>query len=177
MLLSSWNFSPILDLGADPRFPRQWESFGEDPYLVTELGVQMVKGFEGEKNDVSNPFKVATSIKHFLGYQVPLSGKDRTPAIISDQALKEYHLPSFKAAIEAGAKTIMINSGLINGVPVHSNYKILTKLLKEELGFKGLVVTDWGDIENLHQRDRVAKDNKEAVMMAMPLAPLTGLMA
>ena len=162
-----WAFSPLLDLGADPRFPRQWESFGEDPYLVSELGVQMVKGFEGEKNDVSNPFKVASSIKHFLGYQVPLSGKDRTPAMISDQALKEYHLPSFKAAIEAGAKTIMINSGLINGVPVHANYKILTKLLKEELGFKGLVVTDWGDIENLHKRDHVAKDNKEAVMMAI----------
>ena len=162
-----WAFSPLLDLGADPRFPRQWESFGEDPYLVSELGVQMVKGFEGEKNDISSPFKVASSIKHFLGYQVTLSGKDRTPAVISDQALKEYHLPSFKAAIEAGAKTIMINSGLINGVPVHANYKILTKLLKEELGFKGLVVTDWGDIENLHKRDHVAKDNKEAVMIAI----------
>lgn len=162
-----WAFSPLLDLGADPRFPRQWESFGEDPYLVTELGVQMVNGLEGDKNEVSNPFKVASSIKHFLGYQVPLSGKDRTPAVISDQALKEYHLPSFKAAIEAGAKTIMINSGLINGVPVHSNYKLLTKLLKEELGFKGLVVTDWGDIENLHTRDHVAKDNKEAVMIAI----------
>lgn len=162
-----WAFSPLLDLGADPRFPRQWESFGEDPYVVTELGLQMVKGLEGEKNDVSNPFKVASSIKHFLGYQVPISGKDRTPAVISDQALREYHLPPFKAAIEAGAKSIMINSGLINGVPVHSNYKILTKLLKEELGFKGLVVTDWGDIENLHQRDHVAKDNKEAVMMAI----------
>ncbi|RYE54251.1 MAG: beta-glucosidase, partial [Sphingobacteriales bacterium] len=162
-----WAFSPLLDLGADPRFPRQWESFGEDPYLVSQLGVQMVKGFEGDKNEVANPFKVASSIKHFLGYQVPLSGKDRTPAVISDQALKEYHLPSFKAAIEAGAKTIMINSGLINGVPVHANYKLLTKLLKEELGFKGLVVTDWGDIENLHKRDHVAKDNKEAVMIAI----------
>ena len=162
-----WNFSPILDLGADPRFPRQWESFGEDPYLVSQLGVQMIKGLEGDDNDVSNPFKVASSIKHFLGYQVPVSGKDRTPAIISDQALREYHLPAFKAAIDAGAKTIMINSGLINGVPVHANYKILTRLLREELGFKGLVVTDWGDIENLHKRDRVAKNNKEAVMMAI----------
>ena len=162
-----WNFSPILDLGADPRFPRQWESFGEDPYLVSQLGKEMIKGLEGDSNDVSNPFKVASSIKHFLGYQVPVSGKDRTPAIISDQALREYHLPAFKAAIDAGAKTIMINSGLINGVPVHANYKILTKLLREELGFKGLVVTDWGDIENLHKRDRVAKDNKEAVMMAI----------
>lgn len=162
-----WAFSPLLDLGADPRFPRQWESFGEDPYLISELGKQMIYGYQGKDNNIGNPFKVAASIKHFLGYQVPLSGKDRTPAIISDQALREYHLPPFKAAIDAGAKTIMINSGLINGVPVHANYKILTKLLKEELGFKGLVVTDWGDIENLYKRDHVAKNNKEAVMLAI----------
>ncbi len=162
-----WAFSPLLDLGADPRFPRQFESFGEDPYLIGELGYEMVKGLEGENNDVSNPFKVASSIKHFLGYQVPVSGKDRTPAIISDQALREYHLPPFKKAIEAGAKTIMINSGLINGVPVHANYELLTKLLKEELGFKGLVITDWGDIENLHTRDKVAANNKDAVRIAI----------
>lgn len=162
-----WAFSPLLDLGADPRFPRQWESFGEDPYLISELGKQMIYGFQGKDNNISNPTKVAASIKHFLGYQVPLSGKDRTPAYISDQSLREYHLPPFKAAIAAGAKTIMINSGLINGVPVHANYKILTKMLKEELGFKGLVVTDWGDIENLYKRDRIAKDNKEAVMIAI----------
>lgn len=162
-----WAFSPLLDLGADPRFPRQWESFGEDPYLIAELGKQMIYGYQGKDNDIGNPFKVAASIKHFLGYQVPLSGKDRTPAIISDQALREYHLPPFKAAIDAGARTIMINSGLINGVPVHASYKILTKLLKEELGFKGLVVTDWGDIENLYKRDHVAKNNKEAVMLAI----------
>lgn len=162
-----WAFSPLLDLGADPRFPRQWESFGEDPYLVTQMGIQAVKGLEGENNDVANPYHVASSIKHFLGYQVTISGKDRTPAFISDQALREYHLPQFKAAIDAGAKTIMINSGIINGVPVHANYKLLTKLLKEELGFKGLAVTDWGDIENLYQRDRVAKDNKDAVRIAI----------
>lgn len=162
-----WAFSPVLDLGADPRFPRQWESFGEDPFLGAEMGKQMVKGYEGNQNDVSNKDKVASSIKHFLGYQVPISGKDRTPAIISDQALREYHLPAFKAAIEAGAKTIMINSGLINGVPVHANYNILTKLLRQELGFKGLAVTDWGDIENLYQRDKVAKDNKDAVRIAI----------
>lgn len=162
-----WAFSPLLDLGADPRFPRQWESFGEDPYLIAQMGAQAVKGLEGENNDVSSPYHVASSVKHFLGYQVATSGKDRTPAFISDQALREYHLPPFKAAIDAGAKTIMINSGLINGVPVHANYNILTKLLKEELGFKGLVVTDWGDIENLYQRDRVAKDNKDAVRIAI----------
>jgi beta-glucosidase len=162
-----WAFSPLLDLGADPRFPRQWESYGEDPYVVTQMGIQAVKGLEGESNDVGNPYHVASSIKHFLGYQVTISSKDRTPAFISDQALREYHLPQFKAAIDAGAKTIMINSGIINGVPVHANYKLLTKLLKEELGFKGLAVTDWGDIENLYQRDRVAKDNKDAVRIAI----------
>lgn len=162
-----WNFAPLLDLGADPRFPRQWESFGEDPYLIRELGVAAVKGYEGEDGKVAHPEKVASSIKHFLGYQVSVSGKDRTPAFISDQALREYHLPPFKAAIDAGAKTIMINSGIINGVPVHANYHILTELLKEELNFKGLVITDWGDIENLYKRDRIAKDDKEAIMIAI----------
>nr|WP_199157509.1 glycoside hydrolase family 3 N-terminal domain-containing protein [Pedobacter sp. ASV2] len=162
-----WNFAPILDLGADPRFPRQWESFGEDPFVVTELGKAAVKGYEGDDNNVANPFKVATSLKHFLGYQVPVTGKDRTPSYISDQALREYHLPPFKAAVEAGAHTVMINSGIINGVPVHANYSIVTKLLKEELGFKGLVVTDWGDIENLFKRDHIAKDDKEAIMLAI----------
>lgn len=162
-----WNFAPILDLGADPRFPRQWESFGEDPYVVTELGKAAVKGYEGEDNNVANPYKVATSLKHFLGYQTPTTGKDRTPSFISDQALREYHLPQFKAAVEAGAHTVMINSGIINGIPVHSNYNIVTKLLKEELGFKGLVVTDWGDIENLFKRDHIAKDDKEAIMQAI----------
>ncbi len=162
-----WNFSPVLDLGADPRFPRQWETFGEDPFVIAELGKEMVDGYEGENNNVSNPQKVASCLKHFLGYGIPFSGKDRTPAHISELALREYHLPPFEAAIKAGAKSIMINSGLINGIPVHANYDILTKLLKEELGFKGLVVTDWGDIENLYRRDRIAKDDKEAIMLSI----------
>ncbi|WP_113664027.1 glycoside hydrolase family 3 N-terminal domain-containing protein [Pedobacter nanyangensis] len=160
-----WNFSPVLDLAPDPRFPRQWETFGEDPYLITELGLQMVKGFEG--SNVADPYRVASCLKHFVGYQVSVSGKDRTPAYIPDHVLRDYHLPPFKAAIEAGAHSIMINSGIINGVPVHANYQLLTKLLREELGFKGLIVTDWGDIENLHTRDRVAKDHKEAIMLAI----------
>ena len=160
-----WNFSPVLDLAPDPRFPRQWETFGEDPYLITELGLQMVKGFEG--NNVADPYRVASCLKHFVGYQVSVSGKDRTPAYIPDHVLRDYHLPPFKAAIEAGAHSIMINSGIINGVPVHANYQLLTKLLREELGFKGLIVTDWGDIENLYTRDRVAKDHKEAIMLAI----------
>jgi len=162
-----WNFSPVLDLGPDPRFPRIWETYGEDPYLTTEIGKVVIKGYEGDDNNVSDPFHVASCLKHFLGYQVAASGKDRTPAYISDQALRDYHLPSFKAAIDAGAHTIMINSGLVNGMPVHASYDILTTLLRKELGFKGLVVTDWGDIENLYNRDRVAASNKEAVMMAI----------
>ena len=162
-----WNFSPVLDLGPDPRFPRQWETFGEDPYLVAELGKQIIKGYEGPNNQIADPFRVASCLKHFIGYQVSASGKDRTPAFISEQALREYHLPAFKAAIDAGAHTIMINSGLINGVPVHSNPDLLIKLLRNELGFKGLVVTDWGDIENLHSRDKVARDHKEAIMIAI----------
>ena len=162
-----WNFSPVLDLCPDPRFPRQWETFGEDPYLIAELGKQMIKGYEGPENNISDPFRVASCIKHFLGYQVSQSGKDRTPANISDQALREYHLPAFKAAIDAGAHTIMINSGIINGIPVHANPNLLIKLLRDELGFKGLVVTDWGDIENLHLRDKIAKDHKEAIMMSI----------
>lgn len=160
-----WNFSPVLDLGADPRFSRQFETFGEDPYVITELGKEMIKGYQG--GDISHPEKVATSLKHFLGYMIPASGKDRTPVYLSEQALREYHLPAFKAAIDAGTHTIMINSGLINNVPVHANYEILTKLLKEELGFKGLVITDWGDIENLFTRDKIAKDDKEAIEIAI----------
>jgi len=162
-----WNFSPVLDLGGDPRFSRMWESFGEDPYLCSILGVAMINGYEGLDNNIANPQKVASSLKHFLGYHATVSGKDRTPAYISEEALREYHLPSFKAAVDAGAHTIMINSGIINGVPVHANYNILTKLLKEELGFKGLVVTDWADIENLNRRDRIAATPKEAIKLAI----------
>jgi beta-glucosidase len=162
-----WNFSPVLDLGRDARFPRLWETFGEDVYLTSELGKQMIDGYEGESNDVKNPYRVASCLKHFLGYQVPNSGKDRTPAFIPELELRERHLPAFKAAIDAGAHTVMINSGLINGIPVHADYTILTKLLKEELGFKGVAVTDWKDIDNLYERDKVAATPKEAVKLAI----------
>src|SRR5690606_2359094 len=124
-------------------------------------------GYEGDDNDVKHPQKVASCLKHFLGYHAVQSGKDRTPAFIPELELRERHLPAFKTAIDAGARSIMINSGLINGVPVHASHDILTKLLKEELGFKGLVVTDWKDIENLHERDRVAATQKEAVKLAI----------
>jgi beta-glucosidase len=162
-----WVFSPVLDLGADPRFARIWESFGEDPYIGAQLGQEIVKGYEGETNNINDPTHVAASIKHFLGYQVSVSGKDRTPANISDQAMYEYHLPAFKAGIAAGAHTIMINSGLINGVPVHANYNLLTKLLKEDLGFKGLAVTDWQDIDNLYHRDHIAASEEDAIAIAI----------
>ncbi|RED99818.1 glycoside hydrolase family 3 N-terminal domain-containing protein [Marinoscillum furvescens] len=160
-----WNFSPVLDLGRDPRFPRMWETFGEDVMLASEMGVQMVKGYQGE--DVSAPGQVAATLKHFLGYSVPASGKDRTPVHISEVELRERHLPAFKAAVDAGAKSVMINSGLINGTPVHANKALLTDLLKKELGFTGVVVTDWKDIDNLHFRDRVAATRKEAVKIAV----------
>lgn len=162
-----WNFSPVLDLGMDPRYSRMWESFGEDPYLVSELGVAMIDGYEGKNNDIGDPHHLASTLKHFLGYHAVTSGKDRTPAYIPESALREYHLPPFKAAVDAGAHTIMVNSGIINGIPVHANQELLTELLKKELGFEGIVVTDWADIENLHRRDRVAESDKEAIKMAI----------
>ncbi|MEQ8474253.1 MAG: glycoside hydrolase family 3 N-terminal domain-containing protein [Marinoscillum sp.] len=162
-----WNFSPVLDLGRDPRFPRMWETFGEDVYLAAELGQEVIKGYEGENNNVSKPTSVASTLKHFLGYSVPYTGKDRTPAFIPEIELRERHLPTFQAAIEAGAHSIMINSGLINGTPVHANKEIITNLLKGELNFNGVVVTDWKDIDNLHFRDKVAATRKEAVKLAV----------
>jgi beta-glucosidase len=162
-----WNFSPVLDLGLDPRWPRFWETFGEDPYLTSEMGKQMIIGYQGKTNDVSAFDKGAACLKHFLGYSVPVSGKDRTPAIIPDNYLREYHLPSFKAALEQGAKSVMVNSGIINGESVHASYRILTELLKNELKFKGVVVTDWADIENLYKRDKIAATPKEAVKLSI----------
>lgn len=162
-----WNFSPVLDLGADPRFSRQFEGFGEDPYLIKVMGVEMIKGYEGVTDSTGNPIKIASCLKHFLGYSVPTSGKDRTPAFIPENVLREYHLEPFKAAIEAGAESVMINSGIINGISVHASYDILTKLLKEELKFDGVVVTDWMDIINLHTRDKIAIDDKEAIKLAI----------
>ena len=162
-----WNFSPVLDIGRDPRWPRTWETFGEDVYLTKVLGAAMVRGYQGDDNDVSNPYRVAACGKHFLGYSVPVSGKDRTPAFIPEIELRERHIPPFQAAIDAGMHTIMLNSGIINGVSVHASYEIITELLKGEMGFTGLVLTDWLDIENLHYRDRVASTHKEAIKMAI----------
>ncbi len=163
-----WTFSPVLDLGLNPEWPRMWETFGEDPYLASQLGVEMVKGYEGDgKEGAIDVNHVASCLKHFLGYSAAVSGKDRTPAILSENVLREYHLPSFQKAIEAGARSIMVNSGLTNGLPLHADYNILTKLLKEELGFKGVVVTDWMDIVNICSRDHVAATQKEAVKLSV----------
>ena len=162
-----WNFSPVLDLGLDPRFPRQFETFGEDPLLGERFGVEMIKGYQGLDNDLSNMHNVAACMKHFVGYHATISGKDRTPAYIPDNVLSEYHIESFKKAIEAGAKTVMINSGLINGIPVHADYNLLINVLRNKLGFQGVILTDWEDIRKLHDRDKVAKTQKEAVKIAI----------
>ena len=162
-----WNFSPVLDLGLDPRFPRQFESFGEDPLLVKTFGEAMIRGYQGDSNQIHNKTKIAACMKHFIGYHATISGKDRTPSYIPDHVLSEYHIPSFKAAIDAGAKTIMINSGIINGIPVHSSYKILTDLLRNRLGFEGVILTDWEDINKLHDRDKIVSSKKEAIRLAI----------
>jgi len=161
-----WNFSPVLDLGADPRWARIWETFGEDPYLISEMGTEVVNGYQGKQ--LRDSTSVAACLKHFVGYStLASSGKDRTPAEISEISLREYHIPAFQKAIEVGAASIMLNSGLINSIPVHSSHDIITNLLKSEMGFNGLVVTDWADIDNLHNRDKVASTYKEAIMLAM----------
>jgi beta-glucosidase len=160
-----WNFSPVLDLGRQPLWSRFFETFGEDVYLAKTMAQVAIDGYQG--NDVSNKYNVASCMKHFLGYSMPLSGKDRTPAWISDRELREYFLPTFETAIKANAKTVMINSGDINGTPVHANYDILTKLLRNELHFTGVAVTDWEDIYKLVNLHRVAKTKKEAVKMAI----------
>jgi len=160
-----WSFSPVLDLGRNPLWPRFWETFGEDPYLAKVMGVAFVRGLEG--SDVSADTQVATSLKHYMGYSFPLTGRDRTPAWIPENYLREYFLPTFDAAVKAGARTIMVNSGEINGVPGHINHHILTDILRTELGFKGFVVSDWEDIKKLVTTWRIAADEKEATRLAV----------
>lgn len=162
-----WNFSPVLDLGLDPRFPRQYEGFGEDPYVGAVFGRELIKGYEGDDNNIANPTKVAACMKHFLGYSAPISGKDRTPAYIPDNVLREYHIPAFQAAVDAGVHTVMINSGIINNVPVHASYELLTTLLRDEMGFQGMIVTDWEDINKLYSRDKMVPSIKEAIKVGI----------
>ncbi len=162
-----WNFNPVLDSGRQPLWPRLWETFGEDALLTTAMGVAYVKGQEGDANDISAPDRVASCLKHYIGYGHPVSGKDRTPAWVPDHYLRQYILPPYIAAVAAGAHTVMVNSGDINGVPVHINRYLLTDLLRGELGFKGLIDSDYADIAKLYQNHRVAADNKDAVRMAV----------
>jgi beta-glucosidase len=160
-----WSFSPVLDLGRNPLWPRFWETFGEDPYLARVMGVAFVRGLEG--TDVASQDRVATSLKHYMGYSFPLTGRDRTPAWIPENYLREYFLPTFDSAVKAGARTIMVNSAEINGVPGHINHQILTDILRKELGFKGFVVSDWEDIKKLVTTWRIAANEKEATRMAV----------
>jgi beta-glucosidase len=161
-----WNFAPVLDVGRMPLWPRFGETYGEDTYLVTQMGVAAIKGMEGN-GDLTADTRVASCMKHYLGYSAPLSGKDRTPAYIPERQLREVFLPSFAAAVAAGSHTIMINSSEINGIPVHANKYLLTDVLRNELGFKGVAVSDWEDIIRLHDKHRVASTPKEAVRMGV----------
>ncbi len=160
-----WSFSPVLDIGRQPLWPRFYETFGEDPYLAKVMGVAFVRGLEG--SDVGAQDHVAASLKHYMGYSFPLSGRDRTPAWIPENYLREYFLPTFDAAVKAGAHTVMVNSAEINGIPGHINRHILTDILRDELGFKGFVVSDWEDIKKLVTVWHVAATEKEATRMAI----------
>jgi len=155
-----WNFAPILDIGVNPLWPRIYETFGEDPLLAARMGEAYTKGLQ--ENEEIAPYKVAATAKHFLGYSDPKSGWDRSPAYIPKQVIHEFHRPSFQAAVDAGIKTVMLNSGEINGIPVHGSYELITELLREQMGFDGVIVTDWGDIEKLVDFHFVAENFKEA---------------
>ena len=160
-----WSFSPVLDVGRQPLWARFWETFGEDTYLVKVMGAAFVRGLEG--NDISSNNHVASSLKHYVGYSFPLSGRDRTSAWIPENYMREYFLPPFKAAVDAGARTVMVNSAEVNGVPGHINKHLLTDVLKNEFKFDGFIVSDWQDIQKLVTQWKVAKDEKEATMMAI----------
>jgi beta-glucosidase len=160
-----WSFSPVLDVGRQPLWARFWETFGEDTYLAKVLGVAFVRGLEG--NNVGSDVNVASSLKHYVGYSFPLNGRDRTTALIPENYLREYLLPTFDAAVKSGARTVMVNSAEINGTPGHINKYLLTDVLKGEMKFDGFIVSDWQDIQKLVTQWKVAKDEKEATMMAI----------
>ena len=162
-----WTYSPTVDLGRDARWPRIWENFGEDCYLSSEMGKAMVYGFQGENPNHIDQYHIATSMKHFMGYGVPWTGKDRTPAYISPADLREKHFAPFLAGLQAGALTVMVNSASVNGMPMHANKEFLTGWLKEETGWDGVLITDWADINNLYTREMVAKDKKDALRIAI----------
>jgi len=174
-----WNFSPVLDLGRQPLWSRHFETFGEDPYLCAEMGSAMIKGYQGENADKIDSLHVAACMKHFVGYSASFSGRDRTPAWIPEKYMRELYLPSFKKAVESGALTVMINSGVVNGVPGHVNYHLLTEVLKGEFGFEGFAVSDWEDFIMLHTVHKTSSTLEDAFISAfnagvdMSMVPLS----
>ena len=162
-----WTYSPTVDLGRDARWPRIWENFGEDCYLSSEMGKAMVYGFQGEDPNHIDQYHISACMKHFMGYGVPWTGKDRTPAYISPIDLREKHFAPFLAGLQAGALTVMVNSASVNGMPMHANKEFLTGWLKEQTGWDGVLVTDWADVNNLYTREMIAKDKKDALRIAI----------
>lgn len=162
-----WTYAPVVDLGRDPRWSRMWENYGEDAYVNAEMGKASVAGFQGEDPNHIGPDHVAACMKHYMGYGVPVSGKDRTPSSISRSDMREKHFAPFLAAVRNGALSVMVNSGVDNGMPFHANKEFLTQWLKEDLNWDGLVVTDWADINNLCTRDHIAATKKEAIKIAI----------
>ena len=162
-----WVYNPVTDLGRDPRWSRIWESFGEDALVNARMASAEIKGYQGDDLNHLDKYHVATSLKHYMAYGAPWSGKDRTPAYLSPAMLREKYFEPFKAAIQTGALTLMVNSSSINGEPVHASHKYLTEWLKEGLNWDGMIVTDWADINNLYLREKVAKDKKDAIRMAI----------
>ena len=162
-----WTFSPTMDLGRNPEWPRMWESFGEDTYVNAELSVAEMKGMQGDDPNKVGPDNIAACVKHYLGYGVPVSGQDRTPSSIAASEMREKYFEPFKECLKAGALSLMVNSASNNGVPFHCNYELLTQWVKEDLNWDGMIVTDWADIANLHGRERVASTQKEAVKLAI----------
>ena len=162
-----WVYNPVVDLSRDPRWPRVYESFGEDAILNSKMVVAEIKGYQGEDNNHIDCFHVGTSTKHYFAYGAPWTGKDRTPAYLNPQMIREKYFEPFKQAALAGTLTMMVNSASVNGVPVHASYEYLTKWLKEDLQWDGFLVTDWADINNLFTREKVAKDKKDAIRIAI----------
>ena len=162
-----WTYAPVVDLERDPRWSRMWENYGEDCYVNAEMGKASVRGFQGSDPNHIGEYNVAACMKHYMGYGVPVSGKDRTPSSISRSDMREKHFAPFLAAVRAGALSVMVNSGVDNGIPFHANRELLTEWLKEDLNWDGMIVTDWADINNLCTRDHIAATKKEAVKIAI----------
>lgn len=162
-----WTYAPVTDLGRDPRWPRMWENYGEDAYVNAEMGREAILGFQGEDPNRIGANNVAACMKHYMGYGVPVSGKDRTPSSITVQDMREKHFAPYLEMVKAGALSVMINSAMNNGLPFHANYELLTQWLKEDLNWDGMIVTDWADINNLYSRDHITKDKKEAIKLAI----------